>query len=287
MLRKNYIENLKRKDTKSIYDDEEFENKLEDEKYLLNSFKPLKENQIKEIQRSNLDNFIDNVLTDKKINHLLFSSNANSEINLIKKAAQSITSKKHVVREKKEINPQDLVIRREREETIKKIVDEANGYKKQKRNENENIKQKNQIVYQKLYKNHAHEEERKYQDYLDEVRKYRFLFIFEKIKEKLKCGHVELPSIKLDMNNVYSRLYNNAVFVKKIDVPEELDVGSGDEKKKQGKTKLNVKNVIQETSGKEFSIKITDKEHTKCFVKYSGGPKAEYIDNVSFVIILG
>ena len=124
----------------------------------MNSVKPLKDIQIRNIPKNNLDNFIDSVLTDKNMNQLLYSSNANTEINLIHKATQSITSKKHKVKEKKEISPQDLVIRREREETIKKIVDEANLYKEKKRNENESLKQKNYATYQGLYKNHASEE---------------------------------------------------------------------------------------------------------------------------------
>jgi hypothetical protein len=279
MLRKNYVDSCKR-GPKSIYDDEEFENKLEDENYLLNSVKPLKDSQIKNIPKGGLDNFIDNVLTDKNINQLLYSSNAKTEINMIRKATQSITSKKHIVKEKKEISPQDLVIRREREETIKKIVDEANEYKKQKRNENEDLKQKNYSVYENLYKNHAKEEEKKYFEYLDEARKFRFLYVFEKIKDKLKRGHVHLPSFKLDMDDVYSRLYHNAVFVK-LKEEEDNPNDSGDDKpKKQGKTKLNVKNVIQETSGKEFSIKITEKEYTKCFAKYSGGPNISIPEDV-------
>jgi hypothetical protein len=284
MLRKNYIESIKRNDAKSIYDDEEFENKLEDENYLLNSFKPLKESQIRSIPKNDLDNFIDNVLTDKNVNELLFSSNGKTEIKLIKKATQSITSKKHIVKEKKEINPQDLVIRREREETIKKIVDEANTYKKHKRQDNEDLKQKNYAVYQSLYKNHHKEEEKRYLEYLDEVRKYRFLYIFEKIKEKLKKDHINLPNSKLSMDNVYSRLYHNAVFVKKKEEGGDVDE-PGDDKTKKNKTKLNVKNVIQETSGKEFSIKITEKEYMKCFVKYSGGPNMELLEDVRVLLI--
>jgi len=42
---------------------------------------------------------------------------------------------------------------------------------------------------------------------------------------------------------------------------------------------LKVKNVIESSSGKEFTLKITDDLIMKCFAKHSGGPKMKNLPN--------
>jgi hypothetical protein len=52
----------------------------EDEEYILNETRPIKESSIERLDNKKLDKFIENVLTDKDLTSILFSSNAKIEI---------------------------------------------------------------------------------------------------------------------------------------------------------------------------------------------------------------
>ena len=165
--------------------------------------------------------------------------------------------------------------------------------------------------------------------YFDSIKENRirgFKKSFDKIREKLKTlkGHViidektnetdlindpfytedskvDLPNIKLNINNVYSRLYHNEVLLQS----EENKTNKMNNKIKRRnlslqlyntnynstinnnkinntlnshlspnpKIKFKLKNALKSTNGKEFTIKINDEMIKKCFSKYSGGPE--------------
>ena len=91
---------------------------------------------------------------------------------------------------------------------------------------------------------------------------------------------VIMPDIKLNIKNVYSRLYNNAVLIdeKKIKdnslMNKNENTKTSKENKNTGPQKhFELKNVLKSTNGKEFTIKLTEDVLKKCFTKYSGGPE--------------
>ncbi len=115
----------------------------------------------------------------------------------------------------------------------------------------------------------------------------------------IDCSHtINLPNIKCNINDVYSRLYNNKVLLtsneknsfKKSKSRKSISlIKHPFHKKKKSdliflsnrkltqqnpKVKLNLKNVIKSNGGKEFTIKVTDQMLKKCLDKYSGGPEA-------------
>ena len=104
-------------------------------------------------------------------------------------------------------------------------------------------------------------------------------------------GHkVKLPKAKLNIKNVYSRLYNNTVIL-----PKDLDNNDNENNKKMGRrrtilskkendenmetpikkirTRFRLKNALSSNHGKEFTIKINNSLFKKCLDKYSGGPE--------------
>ena len=90
---------------------------------------------------------------------------------------------------------------------------------------------------------------------------------------------VIMPDIKLNIKNVYSRLYNNAVLIdekkiKEIDLINKNEIAKTPKENKNTGPKKNfeLKNVLKSTNGKEFTIKLTEEVLNKCFTKYSGGP---------------
>ena len=105
---------------------------------------------------------------------------------------------------------------------------------------------------------------------------------------------INLPEIKLNIGNVYSRLYNNAVLI----TPLSTRIKKLNEKKKKvtklklkrpltqqkigknnskvppnPKINLTLKNALNSNNGKEFTINVTEQNINKCFTKYSGGPE--------------
>lgn len=94
-----------------------------------------------------------------------------------------------------------------------------------------------------------------------------------------------LPDVKLDENDVFSRLYHNVVLLSpssniknkrpQSSLNKRYNSLSYDFQSSQvynPKTIFKLKKVIKSTSGKEFTIKITKDILTKCFLNYSGGP---------------
>ena len=102
---------------------------------------------------------------------------------------------------------------------------------------------------------------------------------------------IDLPKIKLNINNVFSRLYHNVVLLQnekniiphkrnnsaqilhKNNTTNNINVNNNNHHiPPNPKIKYKLKNVLKSTNGKEFTIKITDEVIKKCLTKYSGGP---------------
>ena len=77
MLRNSYINKYKEK---SKYDpDDKF--LKEDEEYLLKNIRPIPERTIRTLPPKKLNKFVEDVMTNKKVTYVLYSSNADNEIN--------------------------------------------------------------------------------------------------------------------------------------------------------------------------------------------------------------
>ena len=75
MLRQNYLNKYKEKSQFSI---DRF--LKEDEEYILNESRPIKESSIRNLDNKKMDKFIENILTDKDLTSILYSTNAKKEI---------------------------------------------------------------------------------------------------------------------------------------------------------------------------------------------------------------
>ena len=89
---------------------------------------------------------------------------------------------------------------------------------------------------------------------------------------------VSLPKLHLNINNVYSRLYKNAVIHfsrnninnKQINkIKRQLTL---DEMRPRTQIKFSLKNALSSNNGKEFTMNVTENTINTCFNKYSGGP---------------
>ncbi len=105
-------------------------------------------------------------------------------------------------------------------------------------------------------------------------------------KSKINRLKLNLPNVKLNIKNVFNRLYHNIVLLSPSSSPSCKNKRrplscknmrphssiSADNNNNRRKIQFNLKKVIKSTSGKEFTFKITNDIIQKCFIKYSGGP---------------
>ena len=107
---------------------------------------------------------------------------------------------------------------------------------------------------------------------------------------KNKNSRMNLPNVKLNIKNVFNRLYHNVVLLspssntknkkrplscKNIRPYSSINADNNNNRK----IHFNLKKVIKSTSGKEFTFKITNDIIQKCFIKYSGGPSVLKMNN--------
>ena len=99
----------------------------------------------------------------------------------------------------------------------------------------------------------------------------------ETFNYKNKLNKSLLPNAKVNTNNVFSRLYNNIVLLSPTSLIKNQKRAQSSKIRNNSitynpKVVLQLKKVIDSTSGKEFTIKINKDVIKKCFSKYSGGP---------------
>lgn len=308
MLRQKYMNKYKEK---SLYDENRF--LKEDDEYLLKESRPVKETFIKKLNPKKMNQFIDDILTDKKLTSILYATNADIEIKTYNKIKQNFESLKLEEERRRRIKNENISIvkKRNRREAYYQMRNEIDNYKLNQLNYHEMMKSNNFKRFLEMKK--IIDNERKEKN--SEIRRNRitgFRRAYNKIKEKLDHSKdhtaeikiietenkpsdvINLPEIKLNLGNVYSRLYNNAVLVtpistrtKKLKVDKKnitkLRLKRPLTQQKTGKinTKiapnpkitLTLKNALKSNNGKEFTINVTEQNINKCFTKYSGGPE--------------
>jgi hypothetical protein len=310
MLRNEYLHKYK---DKSKY---EYENKYanDDDNLLLKSYRPISNVLISSLQSTKLQNFVDDLLTNKRVSQVLYSTNAKSEIDKYIKSNQVMELNSVKIRKKSvHSHPSDFVKNRHKKEAIGQIKGEVENFKRNKSRDKKQFETECKEFY-KLIKDQQKDQVQEYFKPMNDNRIKRFEKIFTNIKLKLEKNHtpnmtetshcfsqsnrssarhekkITLPDIKLDLKNVYSRLYHNAVY---LNTAENENSKNKKQRNKNGplylqtdinqmtiqanpnnkKTaNLKVKNVIESANGKEFTIKVTDEIFTKCFNRHSGGP---------------
>ena len=208
MLRNNYILPYKSKST--IYSQENTFSQ-QDENYKLFLHRPLMQSQIKKVTKEKLYKFIDNIMCNKKINNLLYSSNA-------KKIA------KYYIKHKKFLSTQYIPIK----------IDEDNFFRKKAITFNEVIKRQ---TFMDNIKNNLETYRKDKKAYITQIREKddKFLNSQPNIDKKIKIlnskaiNYIKLKGYKrafekclnnsltkkkfrinnVNTNDVYGRLYNN------------------------------------------------------------------------------
>ena len=306
MLRQSYMNRYKEK---SKFDEEKF--LKEDEGYLLKEFRPIKGNAINRLNKEKMSQFIEDVLTNKKLTSVLYASNAKIEIKTYLKTKKNFYRKQDEIERKiKEKNkPSSVVKKRSRKEAYLQMREEIDNYKYNKMKYKRSLTLSNNKKI-KIIKEEIEKEKKEYFEDLKENFIDGFNRAYSRLKFKLDIlkapstekfmqtevdypyvceftnRKINFPEAKLNIKNVYSRLYNNAVILPKDDKKLRKRPFSAINRKntnttnKRKEPKFKLKNALKSNYGKEFTIKINNSNLIRCYNKYSGGPATiKYLNN--------
>ena len=321
---------------KSKFDNERFQK--EDEGYLLKLTRPVKDSSIKSLSNDKMNKFMEDVLTNKKMTKILYDSNAKIEIKSSLKLIKNFRkqNEKYQKIQKEKLEPCSVVKRRSRKEAYLQMRTEIDNFKFNKEKYKKNLLIENYKKFVEMKKD-LNSFQNEYINYLRKNRINSFKRAYDNLKLKIDynmgrtieteyypdesprkktlenyylfrnnyidCSHtINLPRIKCDINDVYSRLYNNKVLLTSNNIKKSKNKKSislnklsnhlKDKKKllffsnrktvqSNPKIKLNLKNVLKSNGGKEFTVKVTDEVVRKCLDKYSGGPEViKYLNSI-------
>ena len=297
MLRQNYLNKYKEK---SLFSIDRF--LKEDEEYILNESRPIKESSIRNLDDKKMDKFIENILTDKDLTSILYSANAKKEIKSYLKTKKNFellrkNKKNKTEKGKREIS--SIFKKRFIKEAYNQMRSEIDNYKTSQLNKQNSLKFNNYKKFLEIKKIYDTEKDKKEK----EIENNRIIGIkraYEKIKGKFeekkhKMGKnlllteaklniadnknlISLPKLHLNIQNVYSRLYKNAVIIPPSNSRGKNQLGqlkrqlTQDKIRPKAKIKFSLKNALSFNNGKEFTMNINENKINTCFYKYSGGP---------------
>ena len=190
-----------------------------DENEIIKKIRPINSNSISKIPSNNLSNFIDDL--NQKANKILNSSIITSkfEERILKKQKRKLINKEKQNSKNSTnfLNPsKSLYIKREKALMLKAIKRNINEYKIERKQKYINLKEKNK-KFRKRFKSCSEIQFENYYKPMNEQRINDFSRTLKKCMSDIiiRKENFKLPEIKLNINNVYSRLYHNEVFLKK------------------------------------------------------------------------
>ena len=296
MLRQNYLNKYKEK---SLFSIDRF--LKEDEEYILNESRPIKESSIRNLDDKKMDKFIENILTDKDLTSILYSANAKKEIKSYLKTKKNFellrkNKKNKTEKGKREIS--SIFKKRFIKEAYNQMRSEIDNYKTSQLNKQNSLKFNNYKKFLEIKKIYDTEKDKKEK----EIENNRIIGIkraYEKIKgkfeeKKQKMGKmgknlllteaklniadnknlISLPKLHLNIQNVYSRLYKNAVIIPPSNSRGKNQLGqlkrqlTQDKIRPKAKIKFSLKNALSSNNGKEFTLNINENKINTCFYKY-------------------
>ena len=301
MLRNSYLHKYAKRTKSSDIDEQLLK---EDGEYILNNNRPLSQLKISKLPKGTLFHFMEDFLTNEKVTRLLYTTNAKKEINHFlhsSKVVQKTTNIRKPPKRTFKNKANSIVKNRERNAQISKIKKEILDYKTSKTLRKEELENKSEKFFY-LMKNQQKERIRLYYQPINDIRLKNYNRILNKcMSQVITNKDFKLPSVGLDIKDVYSRLYHNEVYSDIKDPNKSTDSlikhqqhaldnvnndiiahphsnsnnnnGNGHNDSKRFYRNFSLKNVIKATNGKEFTVKITDNIIKQCMIKHSGGPR--------------
>ena len=297
MLRNNYILKYNSGNNSSIISKDDSKAEHNDNRKLYLE-RPLEPTQIKKIKNQKIFSFVDNIMCNKKINNLLYSTNAKSIASyyikqkkfLLKQHATGQISSDNLFRKKK----MTLNERIKKEAILEDIKDNIEIYRKNRKRYMTQIVEKDDLfiksqpkVDKKLKKISSKS--------VNEIILQGYKRAFDKcLKDSLTKKNFEI--IKLNTNDVYGRLYNNYSSTiysyntiknrnkNKNDFYPNKKISRNIRKIHMSESDMNIsapkrtvdykiKSNISNSGMNQFSSTISKRQMRRCCSVISGGPK--------------
>ena len=216
MLRNSYLEPYQTQ-RKNI---SEFEKEMlaHDENHILNLERPLSVRGIGKLSNTILPSFIDDIMCNNNINTLLYSSNAKKELSFYLKQKQSLLRNQVYIRR----NPfsfssgkrpcESVFLKKKKEAMLQIIKDNISKFKRNKRRSMKFLKKKNHDFQKKQINTNKLDIQLFFKP-INDIRLEGYKKAVEDCLNKSeKYWNFPLPNISFNINDVYSRLYHNAIF---------------------------------------------------------------------------
>ena len=217
MLKNSYLEKYKIK--KRILSD--FEKKIlsEDDNYIMKLQRPLSIKEINKFSDDKLRIFIDDIMCNKTINNLLYSSNYKNELDIY------LTQKKILLGNPKSTDNllsstkknnitqcESLFLQKKKTIMLDIIKNSISNFKLTKSLSMKKLKEKNKEFFKTLQNNKILNTKLFFKP-VNDIRYKGYQRAFNYCLEKSKStNNFSLPDVDLQLDNVYSRLYHNMVF---------------------------------------------------------------------------
>ena len=262
---------------------------------LINLVRPLSIKGIKKMKMSKLQIFIDDIISNSKVNNLLFRTNAKKELaffyrqqNAVLKNMSLVKSYNPIMKSKKISEIEEIFLKKKNDIMFKTIKKDIEDYKINKKIEDKNYK----IKLFKLIKNRPNISETSTKLFFKSVNDIRYSGYkrsLEKCFEKCKSDpNFNLPNVSLDLNDAFSRLYHNMIIspIKKKSkfyrnniktnknmktLKKSLSIIKSEENIIPKKEKISIQKKSILTDDPEFLSKIKKKFNLKYYFKeYKG-----------------
>ena len=269
MLRNSYFDQYKsfiRKKSLIEKDNKLYHQELNN---LVYSQRPISSFRIQKLPSKILPIFIDDVMCDNEVNKLLYSSNAQKEIYFYLKQKKSLlNSNINSPRKKKVLSKlgllmakrNNLVVMKMLKSKIDNFYNDRNEYMEKLRNKQELFLKCQPMIDNKLKK--------LYYKPINEIRLKGYQRAFNQcIKRSMSDQNFNLPNIEVNMNDVYSRLFNNSILnpnlLRNKNTKEKLK--EKDNKENNSNSNNNSNNNINSNRSNRNYKKIIENKNTKNF----------------------
>jgi len=214
MIKNEYLQNYYT-DRKNISEVDK-EMYAHDENRLINLQRPLSQRSIIRLPNNIFKKFMEDIINNKEVNELLYSGNAKKELMFNDKQAKFVAkstkfSFKRNSFSSTAINSQNLFFKKKKAEMYEIIKKNISESKKKKEEKKIKLEKKNRFFELKTERENKKQEEILFQK-ANEIKIEGYKRAIEKCLDK-SCSnsHFKIPDISLNINNVFSRLYKNAI----------------------------------------------------------------------------
>ena len=270
MLRNSFIEPYNPKSAKAKFIEREMALFQTDFKKILFSQRPMSTKAIIKLPKKNFPTFIDDIMCNNEINTLLYSSNAAKEIKFYLKQKNSLllrNPENYKLKKKKKLSPLgEIMLNLKNHRILNSLKDRVKEFFIKRKEMFEDYKNKLDS-FERIQPNLETKLKKLYFKPINEIRLEGYRRAYKNCLKKSKSdSNFELPNIKFNMEDVFSRLSHNVILDPKTLQEKENKENEEKEKKEKEQNDNNNFNNLKQTQI-EFFNHMANKKFEKAMNK--------------------